>query len=187
MLKAIKNFATACYRGLSPFYRIPIQIMPSAWITEVSGSVLPNPHLAHAIITQLIAENPHVGDCVKQMDGEYVMQVVVEEQNLGRGTLWVNLFPLYTASTAISPTPHEYVVPPVDAQRVCAAGWATDGVYHYFVNVTHRGFRYEAAMKAIKDDRKYAVVYNPHDPIQSWNIPLDGIDMERLGFNKHFH
>lgn len=148
--------------------------------------MLPNPHLAHNAITQLIKENPHVGDCAKQMDGEYLMQVVVEEHSLNQGTLWVNLFPLYTSLATICRQAQALADSLMDIRNVCAAGWE-EGVYQYFVNVSHRGFSYEASMKAVKDNRKYTAAYDAADPIQSWKLPLDGIDMERLGFNKHFH
>lgn len=187
MLNAIKSWAHSCYRQLSPFYRIPIQVMPESWDDQVAVTVLPNPHLVHDIISQLIKANPHVGDCVRMLDGEYLMHAAVEEMAIDRGVLWINLFPLYSTLSVVGDTSHEHQIPPANTQRVCAENWDKLGVYQFFVYVSHRGFRYQAALKAIKDERKYAVQCNPRDPVQSWQIPLDGEAMERLGFNKQFH
>jgi hypothetical protein len=187
MLTAIKSWASICYRRISPFYRNPIQALPSAWFTEAPSVVLPNPHLVHDTISQLIRSNPHVEDCLRQMDGEYLLQAIVEEQIIDRGTLWVNIFQLGSTLTVVGDTTPDRIIASADAKRVCAEGWAQSGLYQFFIHVTNQGFRCYATIRPIKDDRKYATVYNPEDPIQSWTIPLDDAAMARLGFNKHFH
>lgn len=184
MLNAIKAWIATGYRRWSPFYRNPIQTLPSAWSTEAINTVLPNPHLAHEIITHLIRHNPHVAECLREMDGEYLLQASAEEHSISQGTLWVNLFRLGSTLAVVGDAAPEHVIAPVDAKRVCAEGWARTGIYQFFINVSQCGRRTKATIKAIKDERKYAAQYNPHDPVQSWAIPLEDPAMTALGFGK---
>lgn len=163
----------------NPFHRIPFMIAPN-W-NNINGStniILPNPHVGIGHITSLLARTEGMEAALRQLDGEYLMIVVVDELVLGRAVLRANIYKLgYSA-----PGDHHFIAAS-DGQRVCARGWKEEGYYYFFVNVEHHGLKCRSSFQAITDDRKHNAAYLPDDPLQSWKIELDGNDSALLGLS----
>lgn len=180
MFSRLKAAAHSLSCMINPLHRIPFMVLPNG--NNIHGStnlVLPNPHVAIGHITSLLARTEGMEAALRQLDGEYLMIVAVDELVLGRAVLRANIYRLgYSA-----PGEH-HVVAASQGQKVCARGWKEEGYYYFFVNVEHHGLlNCRSSFQAITDDRKHAAAYLPDDPLQSWVIHLDGQDSALLGLS----